>query len=60
MIVLNPSLAKIVFDEFSQMDGRGTHNSGYLVTLPSIKTEYVCRGFFFLGAKIYNELLLDV
>jgi hypothetical protein len=40
--------------------GRVTRNSGYLAILPKIKTEYALRSFHFMGAKVYNELPLEI
>ena len=40
--------------------GRVTLNSGYLAILPKIKTEYARRSFHFMGAKVYNELSLEI
>ena len=40
--------------------GRVTRNSGYLAILPKIKTEYARRSFHFMGAKVYNELPLEI
>ena len=40
--------------------GRNTQNNGCSMVLPTIKTEYACHGFYFMGAKIFNELPLDI
>ena len=40
--------------------GRNTRNNGCSVALPIIKTEYARHGFYFMGAKIFNELPLDI
>ena len=40
--------------------GRNTQNNGCSVALPIIKTEYIPCGFYFMGAKIFNELPLDI
>ena len=37
-----------------------TRNNKCVATLPSIKTEYARRGFYYMGAKLYNELPIDV
>ena len=37
-----------------------TRNNQCLVKLPKIKTEYARKSFRFMGAKIYNELPLDI
>ena len=37
-----------------------TRNNKCLATLPSIKTEYARRGFYYMGAKLYNDLPIDV
>jgi hypothetical protein len=40
--------------------GRETQNWGCLINLPTIKFEYARRGFYFMGAKLYNELPLNI
>ena len=40
--------------------GRETRNRGCLINLPTIKLEYARRGFYFMGAKLYNELPLNI
>ena len=37
-----------------------TRNNQCLVKLPKIKTEYARKSFRFMGAKIYNELPVDI
>ena len=37
-----------------------TRNNAYLLRLPAVKTEYARRSFFFMGAKVYNELPIEV
>ena len=39
---------------------RETRNRGCLINLPTIKLEYARRGFYFMGAKLYNELPLNI
>ena len=35
-------------------------NKKCLATLPRIKTEYVRKGFYYMGARLYNDLPVDV
>ena len=37
-----------------------TRNNNIQVELPSIKLEFARKGFFFMGAKIYNELPAEI
>ena len=37
-----------------------TRNSECLIRLPCIKTEHARKSFHFMGAKLYNELPIDV
>ena len=37
-----------------------TRNSECLIRLPCIKTEYARKSFHFMGAKMYNELPIDL
>ena len=37
-----------------------TRNNAHLLRLPAVKTEYARRFFFFMRAKVYNELLIEV
>ena len=37
-----------------------TRNNKCLATLPRIKTEYARKGFYYMGAKLYNDLPIDV
>ena len=37
-----------------------TRNNQYLVKLPKIKTVYAQKSFRFMGAKIYNELPINL
>ena len=37
-----------------------TSNSECLIRLPCIKTEYARKSFHFMGAKLYNELPIDL
>ena len=37
-----------------------TRNSEFLIRLPCIKTEYARKSFHFMGAKMYNELQIDL
>ena len=39
---------------------RVTRNSDCFTILPKIKTEYARRSFDFMGAKVYNELPLEI
>ena len=39
---------------------KSTRNCGYLLRLPKIRLEY-CRGsFYYMGAKLYNELPITI
>ena len=35
---------------------KATRNNKYSVTLLRIKTKYTRKGFYYLGAKLYNDL----
>ena len=37
-----------------------TKNNQCLVKLPKIKTEYARKSFRFMGAKTYNEMLVNI
>ena len=37
-----------------------TRNNQCLLKLPRIKTEYARKSFRFMGAKIYNELPIEI
>ena len=37
-----------------------TRNSECLIRLPGIKTEYARKSYHFMGAKLYNELPIDL
>ena len=37
-----------------------TRNNKCLATLPRIKTDYARKGFYYMGAKLYNDLPIDV
>ena len=37
-----------------------TRNIKCLLKLPKIKTEYACKSFHFMGAKIYMKLLIEI
>ena len=39
---------------------KATRNNGYLIKLPIIKTEYARKGFFYMAAKTYNDLPLNI
>ena len=39
---------------------RQTRNNNYTLKLPMMKTEYARKSFMFMGAKVYNELLLEL
>ena len=43
-----------------QLHKKQTRNSDWLIRLPCIKTEYTRKSFHFMGAKLYNELPIDV
>ena len=43
--------------KFEVVSGRiGTRNQGLLIRLPKIKLEVARKGFYFMGAKYFNEL----
>ena len=37
-----------------------TRNNRHLLRLPIIRTEYARRSFYYMGAKVYNELPLEI
>ena len=37
-----------------------TRNNNYTLRLPRIKTEYARKSFMFMGAKVYNDLPLEL
>ena len=37
-----------------------TRNNNCTLRLPSIKQEYTRKSFLYMGAKVYNELPLDI
>ena len=37
-----------------------TRNNNCTLRLPSIKKEYARKSFLYMGAKVYNELPLDI
>ena len=37
-----------------------TRNNKCLATLPRINTEYARKGFYYMGAKVYNNLPIDI
>ena len=39
---------------------RETRNNEYLLKLPTIRTEYARKSFYFMGAKLYNDLPLEL
>ena len=39
---------------------RSTRNSGYQLKLPKIRLEYSRRSFYNMGAKLYNDLPLNI
>ena len=39
---------------------RQTRNNNYTLKLPRIKTEYARKSFMLMGAKVYNELPLEL
>ena len=39
---------------------RVTRNNGFIAALPKVKTEYGRRSFAFMGARIFNELPLNI
>ena len=57
-LVLTTSYIKC--SKLSKDHGRETRNRGCLINLPPIKLEYARRGFYFMGAKLYNELPLNI
>ena len=58
---LDGNIPEALMDHFVIKDhGRETRNRGCLINLPPIKLEYARRGFYFMGAKLYNELPLNI
>ena len=45
---------------FDVLNNRNTRNRNCLIKLPKVKTEMGKRGFYFKGAKIYNDLPLYI
>jgi hypothetical protein len=39
---------------------RSTRSSGYSLKLPKIRLEYSRRSFYYMGAKLYNDLPLNI
>ena len=37
-----------------------TRNNGKLLKIPKVKHEFACSGFFFIGARIFNSLPMEV
>ena len=37
-----------------------TKNQGFLVKVPKVKLEFAKSGFFFMGAKVFNTLPLEI
>ena len=37
-----------------------TRNNGKLLKIPKVKLEFACSGFFFMGARIFNSLPMEV
>ena len=42
------------------VDDKKTRNNECLLRLPNIKTEYVRKSFFFMGAKVYNNFPIEI
>ena len=43
------------------LDNRvNTRNDGYLLKLPKVKLEFVKQSFYYSGAKIYNDLSIEI
>ena len=60
-MTLDGNIPEALMDHFVIKDhGRETRNRGCLINLPTIKLEYARRGFYFMGAKLYNELPLNI
>ena len=58
---LDGNIPEALMDHFAIKDhGRETRNRGCLINLLPIKLEYARRGFYFMGAKLYNELPLNI
>ena len=58
---LDGNIPEALMDYFVIKDhGRETRNRGCLINLPPIKLEYARRGFYSMGAKLYNELPLNI
>ena len=43
-----------------QHHGKETRNNNNILKLPAIRTEYARKSFYFMGAKIYNELPIEL
>ena len=58
---LNNDICEHFKDYFTlQNHGKHTRNNRHLLRLPIIKTEYARRSFYYMGAKVYNELPLEI
>ena len=59
--ILNNDICDALQSHFSRHAHiKTTRNNKCLATLPSIKTEYARKGFHYMGAKLYNDLPIDV
>ena len=55
-----PSLFVVIIIPCVYPHIKTTRNNTCLATLPSIKTEYAQKGFHYMGAKLYNDLPINV
>ena len=48
-------------DYFQKLEYKvSTRNNGKLLKIPKVKLEFARSGFFFMGARIFNSLLMEV
>ena len=45
---------------FTLLSGANTRNKNCLLKLPVIKKEYFRGSFIYMGAKLYNEMNIDI
>ena len=59
--VITKNTCEPFFDYFCvHKTNRNTRNNGHLISLPKIKLEYGRRSIKYMGAKLFNELPIDV
>ena len=48
------------FDFEIKTGGINTRNNNLFLKLPKVKLEFVKQSFYYLGAKIYNDLPIEI